>query len=193
MTQALFEYSLEKETKPIICFSHPQGAPTGHPGPPALHRALSPSRKPHRPSTASTTRPETSISQSEVSMRSRRSGRRARLMTNTWRRQGGRRRLRVEGRARLLTPVLQAGRTHLIKPHLAGPLWGPGHMSRGPHRGPIHCRGKPTVTSPHWLESVAPWRPRPPSFPPPWQDAQQITDSTCLCCSEGQTEAQRGR
>ena len=62
----------------------------GHPGPLALHRALSPSRKSHRPSTASTTRPEISISHSEVSMRSRRSGRRARLMTNTWRRQGGR-------------------------------------------------------------------------------------------------------
>ena len=60
----------------------------------------------------------------------------------------------MEGRARLLTPVLQAGRTHLIKPHLAGPLWGPGHMSRGPHGGPIHCRGKPAVTSPHRLESV---------------------------------------
>ena len=62
----------------------------GHPGPLALHRALSPSRKSHRPSTASTTRPEISISHSEVSMRSRRSGRRARLMTNTGRRQGGR-------------------------------------------------------------------------------------------------------
>ena len=72
----------------------------------------------------------------------------------------------MEGRARLLTPVLQAGRTHLIKPHLAGPLWGPGHMSRGPHGGPIHCRGKPAVTSPHRLESVAPWSPRPSSFPP---------------------------
>lgn len=40
----------------------------------------------HRPSTASSTRPDTSISQSELSMRSRRSGRRARLMTKTWRR-----------------------------------------------------------------------------------------------------------
>lgn len=99
----------------------------------------------------------------------------------------------MEGSACLLTPVLQAERTHLIKPHLAGPLWGPGHMSRGPHGGPIHCRGKPAVTSPHWLKSAAPWSPRPPSFLTHWQDAQQITDSTCLHCSEGQTEAQRGK
>lgn len=48
-----------------------------------------------------------------------------------------------EGRPSCLpTPDLQAGGTHLIESHLGGTLWGPGHMSRGPHGGPIHCGGK---------------------------------------------------
>lgn len=52
MTQALFEYSLEQEILNRRLLSHFRSPDTGHPGPPALHRALSPSRKPHRPSTA---------------------------------------------------------------------------------------------------------------------------------------------
>lgn len=55
-----------------------------------------------------------------------------------------------EGPTHLLTPGLQAEGTYLIKSHLGGTLWGPGHMSRGPHRGPVHCRGKHPNHEPLW-------------------------------------------
>lgn len=132
-----------------------------------------PPGEPHRPSTASTTRPEISISQSELSMRSRRSGRRARLMTNTWRRQGRWVRegwVQRKGRAHPLLDPSSVGGGNL--PHQTPSCWvslGAGTRALRPAWGARPLQRKvPPIMNPYWLLSTVTLQsPCPPFTPAP--------------------------
>lgn len=128
-------------------------------------------------------------------MRSRRLGRRARLMTNTWKRRGGR---GVgagggEGRAHPPPGPNPAGREDL--PHQTPSCWaslGAGTHELRPTWGAHALQRK---APPHHESLLALVSGSPgvlaPLVPAPWQNTQQeITESTCLHCTDGQTEAQ---
>lgn len=153
---SLFEHLLDSQLIPFICLFFPSPGRSGGPRCSPSCPGPRPPGEPHRPSTASTTRPEISISQSELSMRSRRSGRRARLMTNTWRRQGRwvpEGWVQREGRAHPLLDPSFVGGGNL--PHQTPSCWvslGAGTRALRPAWGARPLQRKvPPIMNPYWL------------------------------------------